>query len=225
MCHHYVFAFDPPLDLASVFGAREELYQLPMPFGGVFPLAMVPAVRMNEQDERQLVGLEWGLLPPWWKPSSKSKSRKTFQRKCFNARQETVHEKPTYREAFKSRRCLLPATEFMEKGHYFHLQDKKPFAFAGLWQRWQSEGETLETCTMLTTEPNELVKSVGHHRMPVLLADEEAYSRWLDVDATERGQLEDLLRPFDPVGMECYLGKAEGGRGSGESGKVDNGKD
>jgi len=209
MCHHYIIEIDPPLNLAEEFGTRSELYDTPFPFAGFYPLAMVPAIRLNKNDQRETVALEWGLLPHWWKPSERSKSRQAFQRKCFNARQETVDTKPTYRDAFKSRRCLLPATAFMEKGHYFHLQDKRPFAFAGLWQQWQADDQHVESCTLLTTEPNELVQSVDHHRMPVLLTDDTAYAHWLNPDHTERQALEHLFRPYDHAQMEHYKAKKE----------------
>ena len=143
------------------------------------------------------------MLPAWWKASAKSKSRNAFQRKCFNAKCETVHEKPSYREAFKRRRCLVVATAFFEKGHWFHLADQHSFAFAGIWERWRGKNEAgeegvVESCTVITTEANKLVRSVGHHRMPVLLTDEEAYALWLSADIAERGQLEHLFRPYGP---------------------------
>ena len=167
-------------------------------------MARVPAVRVNKRDQRELVALDWGFLPSWWKPSQRSKSRKVFQRKCFNARQETVDTKPTFRKAFKSQRCLLPATEYIELGYYFHLKNKQPFAFAGLWEKWQSDGEVVESCTLLTTEPNEAVQKIGHHRMPVMLTDESAYSQWLNLDFVERSTFEELFRPYPAQHMEYY---------------------
>ena len=74
----------------------------------LFPLADIPVVRLDEEGERELVACSWGLLPFWWKPSAKQKTYKSFQRMTFNARGETVHEKPSFRNAFKSRRCLIP---------------------------------------------------------------------------------------------------------------------
>ena len=81
-----------------------------------------------------MVACEWGLLPFWWKPTDKEPKRAAFQRKTFNARSETVSATASYREAFKRRRCLMPAGAFMEKGHYFGLPSGEPFAFAGLWE-------------------------------------------------------------------------------------------
>ncbi len=201
MCHRYRQNATPE-ELAREFSVASVPLELP-DAKDRFPLLEVAVVRASEEDERELACLEWGLLPAWWKASAKSKSRNAFQRKCFNAKCETVHEKPSYREAFKRRRCLVVATAFFEKGHWFHLADQHSFAFAGIWERWQGisntgEKEIVESCTVITTEANELVRSVGHHRMPVLLTDEEPYALWLGADIAERGQLEHLFRPYGP---------------------------
>jgi putative SOS response-associated peptidase YedK len=148
-----------------------------------------------------MVPAEWGLLPFWWKPSDKTPKRSAFQRKCFNAHSENVDVKPSFREAFKRRRrCLLPASEFFEEDHYVRFADERPFAFAGLWESWQGgEGDTVESCTLLTTEPNELVRSVGHHRMPMLLASEVDWRQWLDPETESRVAVERLFAPADPA--------------------------
>jgi len=102
----------------------------------------------------------------------------------------------------------MPVGEFFEKGHYFHLPDSRLFAFAGLWERWREGDGVVESCTLLTTEPNAEVRSVGHHRMPALLASEDAYARWLNPEIIERGGLDELMRPMaDGVLSLC---KAEG---------------
>src|SRR5690606_8635478 len=98
---------------------------------------------------------------------------------------------PTYRSAFKTRRCLLPAEKFEEKKHYFSFADQRPFAFAGLWETWRGEDGEIFTCTLLTTEPNEEVRGVKHHRMPVILQSEAEYARWLDPEIKERGPLDE----------------------------------
>jgi putative SOS response-associated peptidase YedK len=167
----------------------------------------VPIVRVNDAGEREMVAAQWGFLPSWWKPSGTTPKRTTFQRKCINARSEDVDAKPTYRESFKRRRCLMPAEEFFERGHYFHYADRRPFAFAALWERWRNGEEAVESCTLLTTAPNELVRSVGHNRMPVLLTNENEYALWLNPDIAERQKLESLFLPADPTAMEFY--KAE----------------
>jgi putative SOS response-associated peptidase YedK len=130
--------------------------------------------------------------------------RSAFQRKCFNAKSETAHEKPTFRDAFKRHRCLMPASEFFEKGHYFHLPERRTFAFAALWEKWRGEEGEVCSCTMLTTEPNAEVRGAGHHRMPVLLTSEEQYARWLDPEIVERGPLEELMRPLGDGVLACH---------------------
>ena len=171
--------------------------QEPVLFGDFYPLKRVPIVRVDS-DGPELVPAEWGLLPNWWKPSDRTPKRTAFQRRTFNARSETAHEKPSFREAFKSRRCLLPGTAFFEKGHYFFLQDRHPFAFAGLWENWTAEGEDVLSCTMLTTKANEAVRSVGHDRMPVMLTTPETRGLWLSPDVAEKDHLEVLFQPLSP---------------------------
>jgi putative SOS response-associated peptidase YedK len=168
---------------------------------------------LDPSGNRELVDCEWGLLPLWWKPSDKVNKRAAFQRKCFNAKSETAHEKPTFRDAFKRRRCLMPASEFFEKGHYFHLPECRTFAFAALWEKWRGEDGEVCSCTMLTREPNAEVRGVGHHRMPVLLMSEEQYARWLDPEIVERGPLEELMRPAADGALAFYRARGEGGSG------------
>ena len=128
----------------------------------------------------------------------------------INARAETVTEKPAYRNAFKYRRCLLPADGFYEwqkrKGgkqpYYIAFADRRPFAFAGLWERWQGgDGSVIESCTILTTTPNELVQPL-HNRMPVIL-DPADYADWL-APTTPAVHLLRLLRPYPPADMVVY---------------------
>jgi putative SOS response-associated peptidase YedK len=207
MCHHYKGSRHPPAHLADEFSVRSNMYQLTLPDEGFYPLGKPPIVRLDEAGDREMVAAEWGLLPFWWKPSDKTPKRTTFQRKCFNARSEDVHAKPAYREAFKRRRCLMPVDEFFEKGHYFHLSDHRPFAFATLWERWKCEDQVVDSCTLLTTVANELVLSVGNPRMPVMLTNEAEYARWLDPEIIERGPLEELLRPCAPGRLAKYEAK------------------
>ncbi|MEN1682110.1 MAG: SOS response-associated peptidase [Planctomycetota bacterium] len=209
MCHHYRGARRLPDWMVSEFSIRTNLALIESLRGDYYPLSVVPVIRQAEGepagDEWEVAGMEWGLLPRWWKPSDKAPKRSTFQRKVFNARCESVHEKPTFRDAFRRRRCLIPADCFFEKGHYFHTEDGEPFCFAGLWESWRAgEGEASEasadgwvlTCTLLTTEPNGAVRGVGHHRMPVLLTSAEAARVWLESDPADRGAFERLFEPF-----------------------------
>ena len=131
--------------------------------------------------------------------------------RLINARSETVAEKPAFREAFKRRRCLLPADGFYEwqrtggrkQPYYFRLREERPFGFAGLWEKWQSaEGKMIESCAILTTEANELLRPV-HDRMPVILHPED-YNLWLADDVRQRELLTELLRPYSSEEMITY---------------------
>jgi putative SOS response-associated peptidase YedK len=128
----------------------------------------------------------------------------------INARSETLAEKPSFREAFKSRRCLIPASGFYEwqkKGSgakqpfYFYLNDRKVFGFAGLWEEWidRQTGELLETCTIITIEANAVLKPV-HDRMPVIL-NPNAYDEWLDAKVKDINRLQNLLKPYPAAEM------------------------
>lgn len=198
MCHHYVGQKNAPKFYIDEFSIRANLAlatpEVLAPAGGFYPLKDVPIIRL-EHDERALAVCSWGLLPSWWKPKKEGEKPHAFQRQCFNAKSETVDTKPTFRSAFKVRRCLLPAGKFEEKAHYFSLPDDQPFAFAGLWESWHDD--EIVSCTLLTTEPNEEVKGVGHHRMPVILRTEAEYARWLDPEITTRAPLEGLMKPLE----------------------------
>ena len=125
------------------------------------------------------------------------------------ARSETVAEKPSFRKAFKDRRCLVLSDGFYEwrrtsdgkQPYYIHMKDGSPFAFAGLWESWR-DGEEIRSCTIITTDANELVGEI-HNRMPVILPPED-YSLWLDPDFKEREALTSLLRPHPNDAMEAY---------------------
>lgn len=196
MCHYY--RMKKSIDEVNKRFAVDWQHQMVPLSSDFFPLKEVPAVIAGEKSERELVPLEWGLLPFWWKPSEKSKSRASYQRRCFNARSETAHEKPTFRKPFVSKRCLLPATSFFEYGTWFHLEDEKLFAVAGLWDEWEGEDDqTVRSCTMLTTVANEKVGAVHpKNRMPIVLPDESAESRWLSPDTTEPSHVSELFVPF-----------------------------
>ena len=132
----------------------------------IAPTQPVLAVRI-EGEAKACVVLRWGLIPSW------AKDKKMAQ---INARADTAAEKPMFRSAFKKRRCLIFADGYYEwktigkqkQPFFFRLKDDGPFAFAGLWETWKGEGEPLETCTILTTDANDLTKAV-HDRMPVIL--------------------------------------------------------
>jgi putative SOS response-associated peptidase YedK len=163
----------------------------------VAPTQPVPAVRLDD-GHRAFAELKWGLIPSWAKDAKIANA-------LINARAETVAEKPAFRSPFKARRCLIPASGFYEwavegkhkQPYHFHLKDGRPFAFAGLWERWHGEdGAPVETCTIITSEANELVRPV-HERMPAILSPGD-FAAWLH-PKTPAGQLHGLLRPY-PAG-------------------------
>jgi putative SOS response-associated peptidase YedK len=157
---------------------------------------------LPEQSERQFRLLRWGLVPSWSKDL-------TIGSKLINARAETVAEKPSFRAAFKRRRCLILADGFYEwqrqngqkQPYYFQITDHQPFAFAGLWEHWETEETVVESCTIITTEANEMLRSL-HDRMPVILPP-ETYDQWLH-SSTPVEQLQALLHPYDPESMQSY---------------------
>jgi putative SOS response-associated peptidase YedK len=165
-----------------------------MPRFNIAPSQLIPAIRIDRSGRRGLGGLRWGLIPHWAKGRPKSQP--------INARGETVASSGMFREAFERRRCLIPADGFYEwkktatgkQPYLIRLADDTAFAFAGIWERWKSDegAEPVETCAILTTEPNELMAGI-HNRMPVIL-DEAEYARWLDHDVLGK-DVAGLLRP------------------------------
>jgi putative SOS response-associated peptidase YedK len=131
--------------------------------------------------------------------------------RMINARAETVAEKPSFRSAVKSRRCLVPASGFYEwvktdsgkQPHFVRFEDGRPFAFAGLWERWsKGDGDPVETCTIITASPNELMEKL-HHRMPVILPP-NLYDEWLELESLAPGRLTEILAPLSAEGMQAY---------------------
>ncbi len=185
-----VFAIDPPQNLKPRFN--------------IAPTQTIPIVRAGREQPREWAEVRWGLVPSWAKDSK-------IGARMINARGETVAEKPSFRSAVKNRRCLIPADGFYEwaktdtgkQPYYIHFNDGRAFAFAGLWERWhKSEGETLDTCTIITTTPNALVAEL-HDRMPVILAP-DVFSEWLEPQPLAPDRLQDLLVPCPTDGMEAY---------------------
>ena len=160
---------------------------------------------VSQRDTRTVVSsMRWGLIPSWAKEPS-------IGYKLINARAETVLEKHAFKNAFLQRRCLIPADGFYEwkkdgkkkQPYHFGMKDDSTFAFAGIWESWKSpEGKLVESCSVLTTAPNELVAEV-HDRMPVILPVQH-YKLWLFVPATEAARLLKFLEPFDPTEMCSY---------------------
>jgi putative SOS response-associated peptidase YedK len=201
MCGRFTLFSDIAL-LENIFGASGG-YQL-APRYNIAPTQTILAVRAGESGSREFAGLRWGLIPSWAKDPS-------IGSRMLNARCETVHEKPAYRRAVKSRRCLIPADGFYEwkkagkdkQPHFIRRRDRAPLAFAGLWERWQPpEGEAMESCTILTTSPNELMSPI-HDRMPVIISS-ESFARWLNPVQTDAEALAQFYSPFSAGELEAF---------------------
>ena len=200
MCGRYTLT-TPAERLAEEFGFKDSSVELPQSYN-VAPTQAVAAV-LEEGGGRRLEVLRWGLIPPWANDPQ-------IGSRMINARSETAPEKPSFRRAFRERRCLIPADGFYEwqrtngakQPFYIHMEDGRPFAFAGLWESWGrgNEGE-IRTCTILTTGANAVVGEI-HERMPVIVAP-DAYDVWLD-PSSERDELTGLLAPYPEDEMEAY---------------------
>jgi putative SOS response-associated peptidase YedK len=187
--------------LAKAFGA----YEVPAvePRYNIAPTQDILGVVQSE-DGREVTLYKWGLIPSWAKD-------KSMGSRLINARSETVGEKPAFREAFKKRRCIIPADGFYEwqrtedkkQPFFFRMRDESPFGFAGLWERWEGNGkEAINSCTILTTEANEVIRPV-HDRMPVILHSND-YELWLDSDVRKLDLVKELLIPYPADEMRSY---------------------
>jgi putative SOS response-associated peptidase YedK len=165
------------------------------------PIAVIP----NDGKSR-LDYYIWGLIPSWAKDPS-------IGSRMINARAETLAEKPSFRNAFRRRRCLVLADGFYEwqqlagkkskQPMYIHMKNRGVFAFGGLWEIWNApDGSTVLSATIITTEPNELVRPI-HNRMPLILS-EDHYDLWLSPDERKSEELQPALHPFPPDEMAAY---------------------
>jgi putative SOS response-associated peptidase YedK len=196
MCGRFTLA-TPPTLLAEAFGLAEVPDLAPR--YNIAPTQLAPVLRQPAGAALARLGLlRWGLVPGWADDPA-------IGSRLINARAETVADKPSFRAAFRQRRCLVPADGFYEwakvgtrkQPWHFRRPDAGPFAFAGLWERWQSpDGTDLETFTILTTDANDLVRPV-HPRMPVVLPP-EAYAAWLEPTPGDARHLLPLLQPAPP---------------------------
>lgn len=165
------------------------------PGNELFPGEMGEVIKA-EEGEKRLVAARWGLTPHWAKEANYGKKH------AYNARSETIREKPTFRDAFKKRRCIVPATAIYERaeGHWLRLipTQAEAFAIAGLWEPANDVSDRI-TFTMATTEPNAVVGEV-HDRMPVILAEDDM-ALWMAEDAPVEG-LRSLLVPCPPEWLQ-----------------------
>jgi putative SOS response-associated peptidase YedK len=206
MCGRY-YLKTPPAQLAVHFELETIDYK-PEPNENVSPTQIVPVVLSDSP--KTLSDAKWGLIPSWAKDGKIGSS-------LINARAEGIEEKPSFRSAFKRRRCLVLADGFYEWRKnpdgtktpiQYSLKSGEPFAFAGLWEVWRPlNGDSLRTCTIITTDANETVTPV-HNRMPVILPRGEE-NTWLDVEGTSTGEAISLLRPF-PADLMTGLEVSQG---------------
>jgi putative SOS response-associated peptidase YedK len=155
--------------------------------------------------QKEVVPFKWGLIPFWAKDP-------TIGNRMINSRSETVTEKPSFKAAFKNHRCLIAADGFYEwqkksegpkQPYFIRMKENKPLALAGIWDKWKSpEGQTVESCSILTTEPNEVVKPI-HKRMPVII-DPKNFDFWLNPENKEIEKIKPLLKPYDAKKIEAY---------------------
>ena len=202
MCGRFTLTVDPA-EAQDTFSN----YSFPEKFAPRFNIAPTqPVLAIPNDDKFTADFFVWGLIPMWAKDPQ-------IGNRLINARGETLAEKPAFRGSLKYKRCLILADGFYEwksaqgkkaKTPFFiHMKDRKPFAFAGLWDSWNSpDGSQIKTCTIITTEPNELM-SLLHNRMPVILHPRD-YAKWLDPSPQTPDQLMPLLKPFPADKMDAY---------------------
>jgi putative SOS response-associated peptidase YedK len=201
MCGRFTLT-SPDSGIATQF----NLLNLPAlePRYNIAPTQPVAAVRMQEEGiSRELVMLRWGLIPFWAKDPQ-------IGARLINARSETLAEKPAFRDALRRRRCLVLSDGFYEwqkleggkQPFYFRLRGGGPFGFAGLWEHWEGPEGIIESCTLITTEANDLMRAV-HDRMPVIL-DPKDYDLWMDRGIRQGDLVLPLLRPYPSQEMTAY---------------------
>jgi putative SOS response-associated peptidase YedK len=202
MCGRFALTVDPA-DLEEAFPD----YSFPPQYAPRYNIAPTqPILAVPNDGSGKADFFIWGLIPSWAKDAS-------IGSRMINARAETLAEKPSFRAAYKYHRCLIFADGFFEwqaqpdgktkVPHFIRLTTGKPFAFAGLWEHWQSpEGSELRSATIITTEPNRLMAAI-HNRMPVILPS-DAYAQWLDPAPRQAADLQKLLVPFPAEAMTAY---------------------
>jgi putative SOS response-associated peptidase YedK len=203
MCGRYRLSRRKQL-VEEYFGAVSEEYDW-NPRYNVAPSQPVLIIRQDAREPvRKLTAVRWGLIPFWSNDPS-------IGYKTINGRSETVATTPSFRDPFKSQRCLVPADGFYEwkregntkQPYCFEVNDGELFAFAGLWDTWKSpQGDVVESCTILTTTPNSLLADI-HDRMPVILRPDD-YELWLDPAFRGTAFVSEMLRPFDAGKMRRY---------------------
>ncbi len=202
MCGRYAF-FSPAEAVKRIF-ALDDAPELE-PRYNIAPTQSVASVRAGEEGARAFAMLHWGLIPKWAK-------ERAIGNRMINARSESLAEKPSFRDAFRKRRCLVLADGWYEwqvtpdgkQPWFIRRKEARPLAFAGLWERWKdpTDGRQLESCTIVTTDATESIKKI-HERMPVVLAEAD-WDRWLDTAFSDTDKLSELLCPFEPKALEAW---------------------
>ena len=201
MCGRFTLR-TPTKDIVRAFGLADAPDLKPR--YNIAPTQQVAAIKLDpETGTRRLSLLRWGLIPSWADDPS-------IGNRLINARAETVAIKPTFRSAFKKGRCLIVADGFYEwkkvgktkQPFFIRLKDDEPFAFAGLLEHWHRGDQVIDSATIITTEPNELMEGI-HNRMPVILWPDD-YDLWLEPDFHGEGKLLEMLRPYPAEEMTAY---------------------
>ncbi len=202
MCGRYTLTVDPA-ELKAAFPD----FEFPSNFAPRFNIAPTqPILALPNDGSSRADFFVWGLIPSWAKDPS-------IGARMINARAETLPEKPAFRSAYKYHRCLIFANGFYEWQpqpglkskipHFIHLKSGDMFAFAGLWEHWQSrEGSEIRSATIITTGPNKMMASI-HDRMPVILP-KSGYAQWLSSEPKKPEDLGNLLVPYPAEEMEAY---------------------
>ena len=202
MCGRFTLTVDP----AKLQDAFTNI-NFPPQFAPRFNIAPTqPVLAIPNDGKNRADFFVWGLIPSWAKDPS-------IGNRLINARGETLAEKPSFRGSFKYKRCLILADGFYEwksqpgtkvkLPHFIHMKDHQPFAFAGLWDEWNSpDGSQIRSCTIVTIEPNELMMPI-HNRMPVILPP-NAYAQWIDPAIRTPESLGALIKPYPAEQMAAY---------------------
>ena len=202
MCGRFTLTVNPA-DLQDTFSD----FNFPAKFAPRFNIAPSQPVLAIPNDEKYTADFfVWGLIPMWAKDPE-------IGNRLINARGETLAEKPSFRGSYRHKRCLILSDGFYEwktfgsrktkTPYYIHMQNRKPFAIAGLWDHWESpDGSSIKTCTIITTTPNELMESI-HDRMPVILHPRD-YAKWLNPAPQTPESLQPLIKPFPADAMTAH---------------------
>lgn len=204
MCGRLVIDLSPEM-ITEIYGIIRKIERELNPRYNVTPSQTIPIVREDAEGSRELAFVRWGLIPSWAKDIAIGNS-------LINARSETAAEKPSFRSAFKRRRCVIPVGGFYEwqrqdgkrkQPWYFRMADGSPVSIAGLWEHWQgSDGQIIESCSILTTSANDLMAPI-HERMPVILNHGDN-AIWLNPKLTDVAVLQEFCRPCSADTLSAY---------------------